>query len=192
MKDKVAILATLLIAVVVTKGVGSHDDSYMAEGPRLRPDGADYMAPHPGLFGLPVSGSVLLSMEPVQARDETEMPAQLPRVPTREEQLGRCLEAESYVTCVISAYFGPDTGAAYRVVRYCEDKELEPGQVGDAGERGLFQIHSVHLERIERLGWTWEDMLEVVPNVAVAYDLWLDMGWEPWSCSQWALPIRAW
>ena len=45
------------------------------------------------------------------------------------------------------------------------------------------QIARVHLDRIHRLGFTWAQMYEVGPNLAVAYDLWLEQGETPWKGS---------
>ncbi len=47
----------------------------------------------------------------------------------------------------------------------------DPQAVSPAGHRGLYQIGYVHIERITRLGYTWDDMLLAGPNLAVAYDL---------------------
>ena len=52
---------------------------------------------------------------------------------------------------------------------------------GWAGERGIMQIAYDHIDRIQRLGFTWAQMYEVGPNLAVAYDLWLEQGEHPWE-----------
>jgi len=44
------------------------------------------------------------------------------------------------------------------------------------------QLNVIHKARAARLGYSWEEMLEAGPNLCVAYDLWLDQGWGPWSC----------
>jgi len=54
---------------------------------------------------------------------------------------------------------------------------------GRAGERGLMQIHPIHIPRIQRLGYTWAQMYEVGPNLAVAFDLWSEQGTRPWRGS---------
>lgn len=53
-----------------------------------------------------------------------------------------------------------------------------------SGCRGLFQVcRGYHLQRIERLGYTWDDMLEPEPNAAVAiYRDW--RGWGAWASSR--------
>ena len=52
---------------------------------------------------------------------------------------------------------------------------------GEAGERGIMQIAYVHIDLIQRLGFTWAQMYEVGPNLAVAYDLWAEQGETPWK-----------
>lgn len=79
--------------------------------------------------------------------------------------------------------FGAGVAAQAVDVARCESVGLNPHATGDAGERGLFQIHpAYHQERIRRLGFTWDQMYDVAPNVAVAVDLYADSGWGPWSC----------
>ena len=56
-------------------------------------------------------------------------------------------------------------------------------KTGAAGERGLMQLHPVQRERIERLGYTWDQMYEPKPNIMVALDLYLAEGSRPWACS---------
>ena len=70
----------------------------------------------------------------------------------------------------------------YLAVAYCESGYDEKAE-GALGERGFLQIHPVHKDRIERLGYTWDDMYTLWPNLVVAYDIWLDSeSWEQWSC----------
>lgn len=75
-----------------------------------------------------------------------------------------------------------DCGTALRVAR-CEST-MRPDAVGRAGERGLMQVHPVHRARIERLGYTWDQMLQPGPNLAVAHDLYREQGWRPWTCAR--------
>ena len=58
---------------------------------------------------------------------------------------------------------------------------LDPPATGLAGERGLMQIAFVHIARIQRLGFTWAQMYEVGPNLAVSYSLWQEQGETPWE-----------
>jgi len=65
---------------------------------------------------------------------------------------------------------------------FCESR-WNPLAEGRAGERGLMQIHPIHIPRIQRLGYTWAQMYEVGPNLAVAFDLWSEQGTRPWRGS---------
>lgn len=54
--------------------------------------------------------------------------------------------------------------------------------VGDAGERGGFQLHPVHAWRFLQRGWTWDDAFIPKRNVEIAYEIWVEQGWHPWTC----------
>lgn len=87
---------------------------------------------------------------------------------------------------IVAAFsqFGADVATQAVDVADCESVGLNPGATGKAGERGLFQIHGkYHQERIRRLGFTWDQMYEVGPNIAVAVDLYAEQGWSPWTCA---------
>lgn len=49
---------------------------------------------------------------------------------------------------------------------------------------GIMQINRVHYRRVYELGYQWKDMLEVGPNVHVAFHIYNEMGWQPWSCAR--------
>ena len=69
---------------------------------------------------------------------------------------------------------------AVRVAR-CES-HLDPAARSGA-HWGLFQISDLyHADRVKRLGYVWSDLLRAEPNIDVAYDLWAEQGWTPWSC----------
>lgn len=55
--------------------------------------------------------------------------------------------------------------------------------VGLAGERGLFQIATVHAWRFQQRGWTWNDAFVPEKNIAIAYEIYAEAGgWWPWTC----------
>lgn len=54
--------------------------------------------------------------------------------------------------------------------------------VGGQGERGPMQIHPMHIALINRMGYTWDQMFEVGPNMRVAHVLYDALGWGGWSC----------
>ena len=43
----------------------------------------------------------------------------------------------------------------------------------------IFQLNSVHLKKGGE--WTLENMSNCKKNVDLAYEMWLEQGWEPWS-----------
>lgn len=76
--------------------------------------------------------------------------------------------------------FGPAGPAAVRVAR-CESG-LVPAAANGA-HAGLFQLSAIwHQSRAARLGYVWADMFAPLPNIDVAYDLWAEQGWSPWTC----------
>lgn len=82
------------------------------------------------------------------------------------------------------ARFGADVADQAVDQAWCETAgTLDPNSTGAAGERGLLQIHGrYHMDRIHRLGFTWDQMYEPGPNVAVAVNLYAEQGWAPWTC----------
>ena len=53
----------------------------------------------------------------------------------------------------------------------------------DGSNAGIMQVNITHLARIERMGYAWNDMLLVGPNLDVAHAIWLEQGWGPWRGS---------
>ncbi len=74
--------------------------------------------------------------------------------------------------------YGWDCATALRVAA-CESG-MNPGAVGSAGERGIFQVHPVHRSW---LGARWDRLFDPAVNVAVAFEMWSAQGWGPWSCA---------
>lgn len=74
--------------------------------------------------------------------------------------------------------------ASAPAIAMCESS-MNPAAVNrESGATGLFQIMEIHTRRIQRLGYTWADMLHGVPNTLVAIDLWREQSWAPWSCAK--------
>jgi len=92
------------------------------------------------------------------------------------------LGAASEVERLICALDWPCAGAL--AVARCEsgpDYYAAPWE--NPGHRGAFQLGSVHAWRFTAHGWNWEmDGLVLERNVAVAYEIWVEQGWRPWSC----------
>jgi hypothetical protein len=86
---------------------------------------------------------------------------------------------------LIGAYPWP-LGEALRVFS-CESVNFRPDVVygpteGAAGERGITQLHPVHIDKFYQRDWTWDDAFNPERNLAVAYAIYADQGWGPWTC----------
>lgn len=86
---------------------------------------------------------------------------------------------------VIGRRFGPHAGKALRVAR-CESG-FDPRAIGEAGERGWFQIHPVHWDSgkglVRQMGIDPATLFDPVVNTEVAYKL--SRGgtdWSAWTC----------
>lgn len=85
----------------------------------------------------------------------------------------------------------PENPSGAVAVAHCESS-LQPDAVGPAGERGIMQIHPVHIPGlIAELGYTWNDMFQVGPNLEVARAIYDDAArwhwygpWGPWTCAR--------
>jgi hypothetical protein len=63
-------------------------------------------------------------------------------------------------------------------VAWCESRH-DPGAVSPDGQNlGLFQINVIHEGKLQ----PGESLLDPVVNVRIAYQIWADQGWGPWSC----------
>jgi hypothetical protein len=86
----------------------------------------------------------------------------------------------SDIETLICQTFVNDCGKAIAVA-WCESNH-NPGVVGGAGERGLFQIHPVHIPNLGPYGG-WDAMFDPAANIAYAYALYSGSGWGPWTCA---------
>lgn len=66
-------------------------------------------------------------------------------------------------------------------VMLCESRG-DPGARNRSGATGLLQLMPVHARRAASLGYSWGQMVEPGPNLAVAESLWEEQGWRPWDC----------
>jgi soluble lytic murein transglycosylase-like protein len=82
----------------------------------------------------------------------------------------------------IATYFGDVFTQAYNVAR-CESS-LNPGAVSRGGGNwGLFQINTVHKQRVADLGYSWDQILDPYVNALVARSIYDGAGgWGPWGC----------
>ena len=70
-----------------------------------------------------------------------------------------------------------DVAEAERIVTCETGGTWNPLTVGDAGERGLFQIHPIHFWRFDA-----DRLFDPVYNTWAAFQLYQERGWKPWSC----------
>lgn len=82
------------------------------------------------------------------------------------------------------ARFGPDVAEqAVRVSRCETGGTFNPAVVNGSGHTGLFQLSPRwHTARAQRLGFSWAQMREALPNALVAADLYGEQKWGPWTC----------
>jgi soluble lytic murein transglycosylase-like protein len=89
--------------------------------------------------------------------------------------------APDTLDAIAARHFGPNADAALRVA-WCESR-YDPFAVGAAGERGIFQIHPVHIGNLARLGLSWDAMFDAEANAT--YAAYLSRGgtdWSHWTC----------
>ena len=92
--------------------------------------------------------------------------------------------APGAVEATINEVFGAHGGAAIGVAR-CESR-LNPAAISRGGGNwGLFQINKIHAQRVARMGYAWEDLLDARVNSLVAKSIFDEQGWGPWAC-RWA------
>ncbi|KKN82294.1 hypothetical protein LCGC14_0311070 [marine sediment metagenome] len=85
-------------------------------------------------------------------------------------------EAEYQVRYSIALLWPEREWARAVCISYWETGEsFDPLRVGAAGERGVFQVHPVHINRFISYGG-WGSAFIVSVNASVAYEIWLDDG----------------
>lgn len=88
----------------------------------------------------------------------------------------------------IAQWFPNNYQSAYNVAS-CESTGghgLDPSAVSPGGGNwGLFQINTVHKERVANMGYSWDQILDPYINAEVAASIYGEQGWGPWSC-RWA------
>ncbi len=106
-----------------------------------------------------------------------------PRTTTTFTVPERVDEDLSDIEWLIRQTFPETPDKAVRVAR-CEST-LDPTAVSpDGANWGLMQVNVVHKALAARMGYSWAQMLQAGPNLAVAravYDR--AGGWGPWSCA---------
>lgn len=116
--------------------------------------------------------TVVATPTPVPTVPVEEAPSE-PRVPEVVAPAASGCSAE-----IICAYSW-DCATAMRVVGCETGGTFYAGAVGNGGERGCFQIHSIHWGKPQCSG----NLFDPAHNAACAYSLYADQGWTPWwSC----------
>jgi hypothetical protein len=86
------------------------------------------------------------------------------------------------VKAIITEVFGPADAANAIAVANCES-HLNPRAISKGGGNwGLFQINQVHKQRVNRMGYAWDDLLDPRVNSIVAKAIFDGSGWSPWAC----------
>lgn len=155
-----------------------------------------FYAPYPSPFREVVSVSPDPLTELVVARQRVEQRAGLDRyyegvvtaaakqptrVATKESEHAAHFEPGSVEQMILDV-FGDAGPQALRVAN-CES-HYNPDAYNPSGASGVFQIMMpTHAWRFVEHGWTAGDVFDAYRNIVVAYDIWLDSGWRPWSCA---------
>lgn len=181
---RAAALAVLCIAVGLIGGQGYGVSEPVLGGDlRLVDSSPDYWVSSAEI-DLGIARALVEAAEAEQAEvDSSRVATARPTADWAHESEQRplpVLQAPASVAAAIRAYDWPHDWATRTA--FCESG-FRPTETGAAGERGLMQIARVHLDRIHRLGFTWAQMYEVGPNLAVAQDLWREQGERPWKGS---------
>lgn len=134
----------------------------------------------------PMESAVAGLPSPATAGPTTTVTVTVPTTPRTTTTFAvpeRVDEDLSDIEWLIRQTFPETPDKAVRVAR-CEST-LNPGAVSpDGANWGLMQVNVVHKGLAARMGYSWGQMLQAGPNLAVAravYDR--AGGWGPWSCA---------
>lgn len=104
-------------------------------------------------------------------------PAPPPAPPPEPPRYVYCLTCPAILTDLPETFLAPAT-----TVMLCESRGRAGAVNPASGTIGLWQIHPIHRQRVERMGYTLADLTNPAVNLAVAYSIWAEQGWRPWSC----------
>jgi soluble lytic murein transglycosylase-like protein len=78
---------------------------------------------------------------------------------------------------LVARYFPPSQVAnAMTIIKY--ESGGNPNALSQTNDRGLFQINAVHIKRVNG---DLSALFDPETNVKVAYAIWSEQGWSPWS-----------
>ncbi len=80
---------------------------------------------------------------------------------------------------LVIGYFGDAAPEAFRILQ-CENVHWDPRAVSATDDYGLFQINWVHTQPGGRAHGV--DLMNPRENVRIAYGLYQEQGWWPWTC----------
>lgn len=180
------------VASVVSSALGGREDG--TPPPTVERHDAPFALDAPTLTPSPVpSATPEASMTPVPTETPTPLPANAtaraggnddaPPSGNRAEWPADVQARERALLFALAESPWPSSlWPAVLTISYCEST-WNPGAIGSGGHRGLMQIAPIHIPTwIAGAGFGWDDMLLPGPNLAVAYALYLDQSWQPWSC----------
>lgn len=83
----------------------------------------------------------------------------------------------------VAVVYGPTPPNA-RAPIGCPNGESNGDPLAQNGDHaGIFQLaRRWHEGRFLARGWTWADAFNAERNAVIAYEIWQDQGWSPWSC----------
>jgi hypothetical protein len=105
----------------------------------------------------------------------------------------RVIVGHDDVRTIVQGLWPEDQVETVMIKINCESTFNASATNPSSGTRGLLQIHpgwatswgwpeeGLH-PLVPSLGYTWDQMYEVYPNLHTAYIIWSHSGWSPWVC----------
>jgi len=82
----------------------------------------------------------------------------------------------------IAAVWPPPLQARAQRISFRESRNTPWAQNRRSSAAGCFQLLALHAGRFGKLGLDWgRDRYDALANTQVAFDLFLEQGWRPWS-----------
>ena len=176
-----------VLGVLQGPGPARQDADAGSAGGGLDAGLASPAAPVPGVSDAPVPRAVAPAATPVPPAPAATMGLQGHTGPvSAPEPTVAPIPTGADIRAILCAFSWP-CDQALRVAQ-CESS-LQPGAVGN-GSIGVMQIQVYwHVDKVGRVvgrsvgeAEATQLLLDPVVNVAVAYSIWAEQGWRPWSC----------
>ena len=121
-----------------------------------------------------------LYLGPIQLVDAKKPKPRARTAPTRRVRAAATGDVPNLIRSVFGR-FGPTVAEQAVRVFGCESGFNPAARNGQ--HAGLAQLSKQYQEaRARRLGFTWDQMFEPIPNLTVAADIYGESGWRPWTC----------